>query len=43
MFMGFPYEYWIYAFTVISALCCVVEKCKSSVKFICIMSYTNFN
>jgi len=36
--MDFSCEYCIHGFTVISALCCVIEECKSSVNLFALLS-----
>jgi hypothetical protein len=37
IFMGFSCDYFMYVFTGISALCCVIVECKSFVKFVCVI------
>jgi hypothetical protein len=38
IFMGFSCDYCMYAFTVISVLCCVIAECKSTVNVYVLLS-----
>jgi hypothetical protein len=37
IFMGFVCDYYMYDFTILFALCCVIEKRKSFVKYWCVL------